>query len=109
MSPGGLSLAPVAKDRLARPFRACDSWRWPAGFGPVTGFAFAKGHPPGSDLARVKLAQGLGLVALATLFSALGHFPPIVRFWTDDGSCWGVPFHQVIAMNYNPGAQTLWN
>jgi hypothetical protein len=36
-----------------------------------------------------------------------GHFPPIVRFWMDDGSCWGVPFHQVIAMNYNPRAQTL--
>ena len=36
-----------------------------------------------------------------------GHFPPIVRFWTDDGSCWGVPFHQVIAMNYNPRAQAL--
>jgi hypothetical protein len=36
-----------------------------------------------------------------------GHFPPIVRFWTDDGSCWGVPFHQVIALNYSPGAQTL--
>jgi hypothetical protein len=30
-----------------------------------------------------------------------------VRFWTDDGSCWGVPFHQVVAMNYNPRAQTL--
>jgi hypothetical protein len=30
-----------------------------------------------------------------------------VRLWTDDGSCWGVPFHQVIAMNYNPRAQTL--
>jgi hypothetical protein len=30
-----------------------------------------------------------------------------VRFWTDDGSCWGVPFHQVIAMNYNPRAQAL--
>jgi hypothetical protein len=30
-----------------------------------------------------------------------------VRFWTDDGSCWGVPFHQVIAMNYNPRSQTL--
>src|ERR1700747_1529644 len=36
-----------------------------------------------------------------------GHFPPIVRFWTDDGGCWGVPCHQVIAMNYNPRAQTL--
>jgi hypothetical protein len=36
-----------------------------------------------------------------------GHFPPIVRFWTDDGSCWGVPFHQVIAMNYSPPAQRL--
>jgi hypothetical protein len=36
-----------------------------------------------------------------------GHFPPIVRFWTDDGSCWGAPFHQVIAMNYNPPTQTL--
>lgn len=36
-----------------------------------------------------------------------GHFPPIVRFWTDDGSCWGVPFHQVIAVNYSPRAQTL--
>jgi hypothetical protein len=30
-----------------------------------------------------------------------------VRVWTDDGSCWGVPFHQVIAMNYNPPTQTL--
>ena len=36
-----------------------------------------------------------------------GHFPPIVRFWTDDGSCWGVPFHQVIAVNYSPRTQTL--
>jgi len=36
-----------------------------------------------------------------------GHFPPIVRFWTDDGSCWGVPFHQVIAMNYNPRERAL--
>jgi len=36
-----------------------------------------------------------------------GHFPPIVQFWTDDGSCWGVPFHQVIAVNYSPRAQTL--
>jgi hypothetical protein len=36
-----------------------------------------------------------------------GHFPPIVRFWTDDGSCWGVLFHQVIAMNYNRRSQTL--
>lgn len=36
-----------------------------------------------------------------------GHFPPIVRFWTDDGGCWGIPFHQVIAANYNPRTQTL--
>jgi len=36
-----------------------------------------------------------------------GHFPPIVRFWIDDGSCWGVAFHQVIAVNYNPRSQTL--
>lgn len=35
------------------------------------------------------------------------HFPPFVRFWTDDGSCWGVPFHQVIATNYNSRAETL--
>ena len=36
-----------------------------------------------------------------------GHFPPIVRFWADDSTCWGVPFPQVIAMNYNPRAQAL--
>ena len=35
------------------------------------------------------------------------YFPPIVRFWTDDGSCWGVPFHQVIAMNYSPTREVL--
>jgi hypothetical protein len=34
-------------------------------------------------------------------------FPPIVRFWCDDGVCWGVPFHQVVATNYNPQLQTL--
>jgi hypothetical protein len=34
-------------------------------------------------------------------------FPPIVRFWCDDGVCWGVPFHQVVATNYNPEVQTL--
>lgn len=38
---------------------------------------------------------------------AEGNFPPIVRFWTDDGSCYGVPFHQVIAMNYDPRSETL--
>jgi hypothetical protein len=36
-----------------------------------------------------------------------GQFPPIVRFWCDDGACWGVPFHQVLATNYNPPTQTL--
>jgi hypothetical protein len=36
-----------------------------------------------------------------------GQFPPIVRFWCDDGACWGVPFHQVVATNYNPEIQTL--
>jgi hypothetical protein len=36
-----------------------------------------------------------------------GQFPPIVRFWSDDGSCWGVPFHQVLATNYNPAQETL--
>jgi hypothetical protein len=35
-----------------------------------------------------------------------GNFPPIVRFCTDDRS-WGIPFHQVIATNYNPRAETL--
>jgi hypothetical protein len=30
-----------------------------------------------------------------------------VRLWADDDTCWGVPFHQVIAMNYSPGAETL--
>jgi hypothetical protein len=34
-------------------------------------------------------------------------FPPIARFWCDDGACWGVPFHQVVATNYNPEAKTL--
>jgi hypothetical protein len=36
-----------------------------------------------------------------------GQFPPIVRFWCDDGGCWSVPFHQVVATNYNPELQTL--
>jgi len=36
-----------------------------------------------------------------------GQFPPIVRFWCDDGAYWGVPFHQVLAANYNPEVQTL--
>jgi hypothetical protein len=34
-------------------------------------------------------------------------FSPIVRFCCDDGMCWGVPFHQVVATNYNPERQTL--
>jgi hypothetical protein len=36
-----------------------------------------------------------------------GQFPPIVRFWCDDDSCRGIPFHQVVAANYNPEVQTL--
>jgi hypothetical protein len=36
-----------------------------------------------------------------------GQFPPIVRFWCDDGACWGVPFHQVVATSYNPEIQIL--
>ena len=33
--------------------------------------------------------------------------PPIVRFWCDDGACWGVPFIQVALTHYNPDKQTL--
>jgi hypothetical protein len=36
-----------------------------------------------------------------------GQFPPIVRFWCDDGTWWGVPFHQIVATNYNPELQTV--
>jgi hypothetical protein len=32
-----------------------------------------------------------------------------VRFWTDDGSCYGIPFYQVIAMNYRPRAQNAFD
>jgi hypothetical protein len=33
--------------------------------------------------------------------------PPIVRFWCDDGACWGIPFQQVTATHYNPEHQSL--
>jgi hypothetical protein len=33
--------------------------------------------------------------------------PPIVRFWCDDGVCWGIPFRQVTATHYNPKHQSL--
>jgi hypothetical protein len=33
--------------------------------------------------------------------------PPIVRFWCDDGACWGVPFHQISGVHYNPEHQSL--
>ena len=33
--------------------------------------------------------------------------PPIVRFWCDDGACWGIPFHQVTVTHYNPEHQSL--
>ena len=33
--------------------------------------------------------------------------PPIVRFWCDDGACWGIPFQQVTGTHYNPEHQSL--
>ena len=33
--------------------------------------------------------------------------PPIVRFWCDDGICWGFPFYQVSGTHYNPEHQSL--
>jgi hypothetical protein len=33
--------------------------------------------------------------------------PPIVRFWCDDGACWGIPFFQVAGTHYNPEQQSL--
>jgi len=33
--------------------------------------------------------------------------PPIVRFWCDDGACWGIPFFQVACTHYNPEQQSL--
>ena len=26
--------------------------------------------------------------------------PPVIRFWTDDGDCWGFPFHHLTATHY---------
>jgi len=34
-------------------------------------------------------------------------WPPIVRFWCDDGTCWGIPFRQVTSTHYNPEHQSL--
>jgi hypothetical protein len=33
--------------------------------------------------------------------------PHIVRFWCDDGACWGIPFHQVLGTHYNPKHESL--
>ena len=33
--------------------------------------------------------------------------PAIVRFWCDDGACWGIPFQQVTSVHYNPEHQSL--
>ena len=33
--------------------------------------------------------------------------PPIVRFWSDDGICWAIPFFQIAFMHYHPGEQSL--
>jgi hypothetical protein len=33
--------------------------------------------------------------------------PHIVRFWCDDGACWGIPFHQVLGTHYNPKHENL--
>ena len=33
--------------------------------------------------------------------------PHIVRFWCDDGACWGIPFHQVLGTHYNPKIESL--
>src|SRR5262245_56352416 len=35
--------------------------------------------------------------------------PAIARFWCDDGACWGIPFHQVLATHYNPKHESLLN
>jgi hypothetical protein len=32
---------------------------------------------------------------------------PIVRFWTEDGTCWGFPYFSVIATQYEPEAERL--
>jgi hypothetical protein len=33
--------------------------------------------------------------------------PPVVRFWTDDGDCWGFPFHHLTATHYSAKDQRL--
>jgi hypothetical protein len=33
--------------------------------------------------------------------------PPIVRFWCDDGNCWGIPLFQVSVTHYNPDEKSL--
>src|SRR5215469_4266192 len=33
--------------------------------------------------------------------------PHIVRFWCDDGACWGIPFHQVLGTHFNPKHESL--
>ena len=33
--------------------------------------------------------------------------PLIVRFWCDEGACWGIPFHQVLGTHYNPKVESL--
>jgi hypothetical protein len=33
--------------------------------------------------------------------------PAIVRFWCDDDTCWGVPFHQITGTHYNAEHQSL--
>src|SRR5262249_1784349 len=33
--------------------------------------------------------------------------PQIVRFWCDEGACWGIPFHQVLGTHYNPKYESL--
>jgi hypothetical protein len=33
--------------------------------------------------------------------------PAIVRFWCDDGNCWGIPFFQVAVPQYNPEQNSL--
>jgi hypothetical protein len=33
--------------------------------------------------------------------------PPVVRFWTDDGDCWGFPFHHLTATHYCAKDQRL--
>lgn len=35
------------------------------------------------------------------------HSPPIVRFWCDDGTCWGIAFFQIAFMHYHPQEQAL--